>query len=362
MQQAMPRAFSRDPLLWLCPIGLWLAGLLELWSLSRGLNYPVSLLIRQSVIGLLGLLTALFLARLRWPTVLRLLPWGVGLSAVSLLAVLAIGTNINGAERWLSLGPLGSFQPSEPAKLSAMVATAYLMTRSKTASQGLAKTLAMVGLFALLIFFQPDLGTALVLAGVSVGLAYLAGAPWKPLAALLGSAVAVLPWCLDEYQWQRIHTFLTPESDPSGAGWNLEQAKIAIGSGGVWGKGAFHGLQGPLDFLPEAHSDFIFAVLSEEYGFLACLWVVCLTTTLVSRLFYHGRKLSHPMRALVLVGLGLHFSLHAALNLGMTIGIAPVTGSPLPFVSFGGTALFCNFAAIGLAEAILRAQRFSHDA
>ncbi len=351
---------SRDPLLWLCPIGLWLFGLLGLWSLSRGINYPFSLFLRQSAVGALGLLAALLCARLRWSTVLKLLPWAVSASIGTLLGVLAFGTNINGATRWLTLGPVGSFQPSEPAKLSALLATAYLMTRCQSPSQGLVRTLGLVAVMSGLVFLQPDLGTALVLAGACVGLAYIAGAPWKPLAGLLGAGILILPRFLDDYQWRRIQTFLSPESDLSGAGWNLEQAKIAIGSGGLLGKGPFQGLQGPLDFLPEAHSDFIFAVLSEEYGFLAALWVVILTAVLVYRLFWHSRQLTHPMRALVLVGLGLHFSLHAVLNLGMTVGIAPVTGSPLPFVSFGGTALFCNFLAVGLAEAILRAQRFTH--
>ena len=355
----MGRRVSRDPMIWLCPLGLWLFGLLGLWSLSRGANYPISLLIRQVSAGGLGLLLAVGCSRLRWPTVLRLLPWAVGLSALSLLGVLTFGTNINGATRWLSLGPFGSFQPSEPAKLAALVATAYFMTRSATPRQGLLKTLGLVFVLAGLIFFQPDLGTALVLAGGCVLLAFLGGAPWQPLAALGGLSALILPWFLDDYQWQRIHTFLSPESDPSGAGWNLEQAKIAIGSGGLLGKGPFAGLQGPLDFLPEAHSDFIFAVLSEEYGFLACLWVVLLTSLLAGRLFWQSAQISHPMRQLVLVGIGLHFSLHAILNLGMTIGIAPVTGSPLPFVSFGGTALVFNFLAVGLAEAILRAQRFT---
>ncbi len=353
---------TRDPLIWLCPIGLWLFGLLGLWSLSRGANYPLSLFVRQACAGLLGLLAAQACAQLRWPTILKLLPWALGFSTASLVSVLAFGTNINGATRWLSLGPLGSFQPSEPAKLSALVATAYLMTRSDSTREGLAKTLGLVLLFSLLVFLQPDLGTALVLASGCVILAFLGGAPWRPLAALGGSAALILPWVLDDYQWRRIHTFLSPESDPSGAGWNLEQAKIAIGSGGILGKGPFAGLQGPLDFLPEAHSDFIFAVLSEEYGFLACLWVVVLTSLLVGRLFWQSTQTSHPMRQLVLVGIGVHFSLHALLNLGMTIGIAPVTGSPLPFVSFGGTALLVNFLAVGIAEAILRAQRFGPTA
>jgi rod shape determining protein RodA len=348
----------KDPWLWACPVLLWLSGLMGLYSLSRGPSYPLQLCLHQASVGLLALLGALLCARLRWSTVVRALPWALALTILSLLGVLLFGTNVNGATRWLSLGPLGSFQPSEPAKLVALLWTAHLLCRLRDPQRALGAVLGLVGLLAGLVFLQPDLGTALVLVTSCVLLAFIGGAPWKPLAALGLCAAILLPWLLDDYQWQRIHTFLAPESDPAGAGWNLEQSKIAIGSGGLWGKGAMLGLQGPLDFLPEAHSDFIFAVLNEEYGFLGCLLLVLLLSTLVGRLFWQASQTSHPMRRLVLIGLGLHFALHALLNIGMTVGVAPVTGSPLPFLSFGGTALAVNFLAIGLAEAILRAQRF----
>lgn len=349
---------SKDPFLWLCPILLWLCGLLGLWSLSRGMNYPLELCTRQAVIGLLGLAVGWFCGRLRWSTLTKAFSPALALSLLALVAVLLFGTTINGATRWLQLGPLGSFQPSEPAKLVALLWTAQLCYQARDQRVALAQILGLVALFAGLIFLQPDLGTALVLSALCLLLAFLGGAPWKPLAALCLSSALLLPAFLDDYQWQRIRIFLAPESDPSGAGWNLEQSKIAIGSGGFWGKGAFLGLQGPLDFLPEAHSDFIFAVLNEEYGFLGCLLLIVLLATLVGRLFWHATLLSHPLRRLVLIGVALNFALHALLNMGMTVGLAPVTGSPLPFVSFGGTALFVNFLAIGICESALRAQRF----
>jgi rod shape determining protein RodA len=355
---AMRNPRPKDPFLWICPLLLWLFGLMGLWSLSRGSNYPIELAGRQAVIGLLGLAAGALCARQRWSTITRALPWALGFSVLTLGAVLVFGTTINGATRWLQLGPVGSFQPSELAKLVAMLWTAQLMCKARDPKRGLLTVLALVGLLAGLIFLQPDLGTALVLAGTCVVLAFIGGAPWKPLAALGATGALVLPWFLDEYQWQRIHIFLDPESDPIGAGWNLEQSKIAIGSGGLWGKGAFLGLQGPLDFLPEAHSDFIFSVLNEEYGFLGCALILLLLATLVGRLFWHASMTPHPLRRLVLIGIGLHFAFHTLLNAGMTVGIAPVTGSPLPFVSFGGTALLVNFLAIGIAESILRAQRF----
>jgi rod shape determining protein RodA len=347
----------KDPFLWICSILLWWVGLLGLFSLSRGTNYPLDLCLHQGAVGLLGIALATGCALGRWTTLNRALPWLLALSALSLGAVLLVGTTVNGATRWLSVPLLGGFQPSEPAKLVALLWTAHLMS-TRAPAGGLVGVLGVVGLLAGMVFLQPDLGTALLLAGSCVLLAFIGGAPWKPLAALGVAGGASMPWLLSEYQWKRIHTLLAPESDPSGAGWNLEQSKIAIGSGGLWGKGALQGLQGPLDFLPEAHSDFIFAVLNEEYGFLGCLLVVLLLATLVGRLLWHAGSVSHPMRRLALIGIALHLALHGLLNIGMTVGMAPVTGSPLPFVSFGGTALVVNFVAVGIAEMILRAQRF----
>lgn len=348
----------KDPFLWMAPVLLWLFGLCALFSLSRAPSYPVELAWRQTVTGALGLGLGSLVGRIPWASLVRCIPYLGGLAAVLLLAVLSVGSTVNGATRWLVLGPLGSFQPSEFAKLVALLITAQLWAEADSPARALRSTGVVVALFSGLIFLQPDLGTALVLALSCTGLAFLTGAPWRPLAGLALAGLALLPWLLSDYQWKRIAIFLDPQSDPAGAGWNLEQSKIAIGSGGLWGKGAFLGLQGPLDFLPEAHSDFIFAVLNEEYGFLACLLIALLSATLVGRLWYHARRTRHPLRQAVLYGLAIHFALHGLLNTAMTIGLAPVTGSPLPFVSYGGTALLLNFLALGWAESALQAQRF----
>lgn len=346
-----------DPLLWLCPILLWLLGLAELLSLSRGSSYPIELCNRQLAIGIVGVGLSFGISKLAWQTIAKFVPIVLALATCSLMATLWMGTTINGAERWLSLGPLGSFQPSELAKLLSILYTARIMSLAPSVKAGLIKVLALVGTLAGLIFCQPDLGTALVLTASCLLLALIAGAPWKPILGLGAAGITIAPFILSDYQWERLHIFISPGSDLDGTGWNLEQSKIAIGSGGLLGKGAFQGLQGPLGFLPEAHSDFIFSALSEEFGFLASLLVVLLLATIVGRLFRHGRNTSLPQRRLVLIGLGLHFALHGILNLAMTVGIVPVTGSPLPFMSYGGTALLLNFCAIGLAQGILRDSR-----
>lgn len=346
-----------DPLLWLCPILLWLLGLAELLSLSRSSSYPIELCHRQLAIGIAGLGLSIGISKLAWQTIAKFVPIALAFATCSLIATLWVGTTINGAERWLSLGPLGSFQPSELAKLVSILYTARIMSLAPSVKAGLYKVLVLVGTLAGLIFCQPDLGTALVLTTSCLLLALIAGAPWKPIVGLGTLGITIVPFFLSGYQWKRLQIFISPRSDLGGAGWNLEQSKIAIGSGGLAGKGAFQGLQGPLGFLPEAHSDFIFSALSEEFGFLASLLVILLLATIVGRLFMQGRTTSLPQRRLVLIGLGLHFAIHGILNLAMTVGIVPVTGSPLPFMSYGGTALLLNFCAIGLAQGILRDSR-----
>lgn len=348
----------KDILLWLCPVLLWGFGLLGLWSLSRGQNYPLSLVYRQLAAGALGLIGGWLCTRLRWAQIARFVPWAAGGTVLALLAVLVVGSEVNGATRWLQLPGVGGFQPSEPAKLVGILLVAQLVSRLRKPLPLLSSTLGVVAVLAGLIFLQPDLGTCLVLTATCIGVLFLGGAPWAPLLGIAGLALAALPNVLSPYQWQRLQTFFHPEADPSGAGWNLEQSKIALGSGGLWGTGPFQGLQGPLDFLPEAHSDFIFAALGEELGFVGCATLLLITATLVSRLMWLANKTEHTFARLVLAGIALHFALHALLNTGMTIGLAPVTGSPLPFVSFGGTALVTNFLAIGIAQSAKHARRF----
>ncbi len=351
---------SIDVLLWLPAIGLWLIGLVGLWSLSRGLNYPHSLVWRQGVAGLLGLVLALACSRLKLARLTAVLPWATACCAGALLLVLVFGLEVNGARRWLELGPLGSFQPSEPAKVATLLSVALLISLrwGQSTLRMYLPNLALLVFFAALIFAQPDLGTAIILTTTGLSVLFLSGAPWWPLLALSALAVLALPRFLDPYQMQRLKTFLTPDADPTGAGWNLEQSKIAIGSGGLSGKGAFLGLQGPLDFLPEAHSDFLFSVLAEEYGFLGCSLILALSAVLVGRLFWHGYQATHPFRRLALLGLAVHFGLHTVLNTAMTVGLAPVTGSPLLFVSFGGSALVSSFLAVGIAQSLVWAKRF----
>lgn len=273
-----------------------------------------------------------------------------------LASVLVFGEDVNGARRWLTLGPLGRFQPSEFAKILLLLTMARFMAGQQDGNYGhkaplLRKFVCAMGLIGvpmLLVLKQPDLGTALATAVVGMVIVALGNVPlwWCGLCVSLG--VGILPFILHDYQKARIMTFLYPDADLSGSGWNIVQAKIAIGSGGLWGKGLFMGTQNRLHFVPENDTDFIFTVIGEELGLAGCLVVLILIAVLVWRAFLVAEKSTSLYASLVAAGIGVYWAAHAVINMGMTTGILPVVGSPLPFVSFGGTALIANCIALGI--------------
>jgi rod shape determining protein RodA len=284
--------------------------------------------------------------------------WAPGLYVVNLLLLLFIlrgGHSALGAQRWISLGPLGTFQPSEPAKLVLAISLAAVLCRgSYDKLQDLWKPLLAVGIPALLILKQPDLGTALVLLAIlSVqlffGLPRLGDFVIYAFGVLLAATVAVgTNAVLKPFQKARLFVFLNPKLDPLGAGYNLNQSKIAVGSGEWLGRGLYHGTQTQLNFVPENSTDFIFTVLAEEWGFAGALVLLALYVALL----YGGIRSMLAARDrfgfLLAAGLVGMFFFHVLVNVGMTIGIMPITGIPLPFVSFGGSAILTGFAAIGI--------------
>jgi rod shape determining protein RodA len=284
--------------------------------------------------------------------------WAIGLYAANLVLLLFIlrgGHSALGAQRWLSLGPLGTFQPSEPAKLIVAIALAATLCRgSYDKLQDLWKPLLVVGVPALLILKQPDLGTALVLLALLtmqlfLGLPKLSDFAIYGLGVLLVGAVAVgTSAVLKPFQKARLFVFLNPKLDPLGAGYNLNQSKIAVGSGEWLGRGLFHGTQTQLHFVPENSTDFIFTVLAEEWGFAGAAVLLALYAVLLYggiRSMLAARDRFGLLLASGIVGI-LFF--HVLVNVGMTIGIMPITGIPLPFVSFGGSAILTEFAAVGI--------------
>lgn len=272
-----------------------------------------------------------------------------------LLFILRGGHSALGAQRWISLGPLGTFQPSEPAKLVVAIALAAVLCRgSYTNLQDLWKPLLVVAIPALLILKQPDLGTSLALVAVLTvelffALPKLGDFGIYALGMLVVAAAAVgTNAVLKPFQRARLFVFLNPKADPQGSGYNLAQSKIAVGNGEWIGRGLYHGTQTQLNFVPEHSRDFIFTVLAEEWGFAGAMVVLALYAAVLYagiRTMLVARDRFGFLLAAGLVGM-LFF--HVLVNVGMTIGIMPITGIPLPFMSYGGSAMLTDFAAVGI--------------
>ncbi|MDA8416794.1 MAG: rod shape-determining protein RodA [Betaproteobacteria bacterium] len=275
-----------------------------------------------------------------------------GIALLALIGVALFGEISHGARRWLHLGPL-HLQPSELMKLALPMALArYFDWRTRPPDwRDFSVTALMLGVPVALVLRQPDLGTALLIATSGFYILYFAGLPWKVMGILGGSILAALPliWShLHGYQKKRILTFMDPSQDPLGAGYHTLQSMIAIGSGGVLGKGWLHGTQAHLDFLPEHTTDFIFAVFGEEFGLIGELVFLGAMLILITRGFYIANEGSTPFTRLMAGALSMTLFTYTFVNMGMVSGILPVVGVPLPFLSYGGTSLVTLFSSIGL--------------
>lgn len=286
------------------------------------------------------------------------------LIVISLLGVLFFGRVVSGARRWLTLGPF-NLQPSEFAKLSIIFVLAkYFSDGKKGEIKGileLALPAALVLALFALIAKQPDLGTSLSILAIFLAMLLAAGTPYKTILKLVGCALATAPLAwpfLKDYQKMRILTLVQPDFDPQGAGYHALQAKIAIGSGGIWGKGLMAGTQSRLDFLPEKHTDFIFAVLAEELGFLGAVLLLAAYFIIIIKGLEVAMNSKDRCGSLIAIGVVSYFSFTVAANVGMTLGILPVVGIALPFMSYGGSSLITAMVAMGLLVNI-RMRRFN---
>jgi len=284
--------------------------------------------------------------------------WAAYLYAINVVLlgiVMRSGHSALGAQRWISLGPLGTFQPSEPAKLVLAIVIAALLARSATVGwREMGLTLAAVSVPALLILKQPDLGTSLVIFAIlSAQLFFgVSKARYFGYYALAGAAIGALVVgtnaVLKPFQRDRLLIFLHPDADPQAAGWNLNQSKIAVGSGELFGKGLYHGTQTQLNFVPEHSRDFIFTVVGEELGYVGALALILLYAVLLMGAIRALLAARDRFGLFLVVGIVMMFAFHITVNIGMTIGIMPITGIPLPFVSYGGSAILTDFAAVGI--------------
>ena len=339
---------------------LAVVGLITLYSASNGSTPMVG---GQAMRFVLGAVLLLVVSRIP-PTVLRgWTPW-LYVVSTSLLVVVAILGEGRGASRWLDLGVM-RFQPSELLKLTTpMMVAWYLHPRQLPPGW---KDIAMVGgliaLPAALIAEQPDLGTGLLVAAAGMFALFLSGMAWWRIGLVLGAAGGMIPlgWhFLHQYQRDRVLTLLNPESDPLGNGWHIIQSQIAVGSGGVFGKGWQHSTQSRLDFLPEHTTDFIFAVFSEEFGLVGIAALLALYAFVIGRCLWIAMEARSTYSRLLAGAIGMSFFVYVFVNGGMIAGVLPVVGVPLPLISYGGTSAVSLLVGFGVLMSI-HANRKVHE-
>lgn len=342
-----------DPIMLLLLLALAGFGLFVLYSASgKDMGY-VS---RQAIRVGAGFFVMIVLAQIPPRLFGRWSPWLYTLGVALLVAVLLFGVGAKGAQRWLAL-PGFRFQPSEIMKLVLPLMVAYFLA-SRPLPPSIKHTficLGMIGVPFALIMKQPDLGTSLLIAASGIFVLLLSGIRWRYILGALGIAAAALPglWAImKDYQKQRVLTFLDPESDPLGSGWNIIQSKTAIGSGGVTGKGWLHGTQSQLDFLPESHTDFIIAVIAEELGMIGVCLLLLLYLAIIARGLWMAASVQHSFGRLVAGSVTLTFFVYVFVNIGMVSGLLPVVGVPLPLVSYGGTSIVTLMAGFGLLMSV----------
>ena len=340
-----------DPILLLLITGVVLFGLVILSSAVDGNEALFDAQVRRIGVAYSALIIAAQLPPamyLRWAPFLYLV--GLGL----LILVLFVGIEVKGSQRWIDIPGLFRFQPSELMKIAVPMAVAwYLQQRVLPPSiKHTFFSLLIIALPAFAIGVEPDLGTSILVAGAGVSVLLLAGLSWRWIlgALTLVAAAAPLLWqfVLRDYQRQRILTLFDPQSDPLGAGWNIIQSTTAIGSGGIFGKGLYQGSQSYLDFLPEARTDFIVAVVGEELGFVGIAFLLTLYLLIIARGLYLASQAGSTFGRLVAGALVLTFFIYLFVNIAMVSGILPVVGVPLPLVSYGGTSAITLMAGFGI--------------
>ncbi len=342
-----------DAALLLGLLALSVLGLFVLYS-AAGQDQPV--MFRQLIRLTIAFGAMTFVAQLRPQWLLRWTPWLFGLGVLLLVAVLLVGDVGKGAQRWLDFG-LVRFQPSEMMKLAVPMMVAWYLSEQRLPPSGARLTMAgvLIVVPVLLIAKQPDLGTALLIGSAGFFALFLAGLSWRLLAGLVLLATAAAPvlWhFMHDYQRQRVITFLNPEQDPLGAGYHIIQSKIAIGSGGLFGKGWLNGTQAHLEFLPERSTDFIFAVLGEEFGLFGIAVVLAMYALIIVRSVYIATQAQDTYGRLLGGSLAMTFFIYLIVNTGMVTGLLPVVGLPLPLISYGGTSMVTLMAGFGMLMSI----------
>jgi len=346
-------------------------GLIILASASSGIGSdPHYYLKKQLVFVALGFIAAFYLLRFDYTEIQKYGRYLYGAALAILVIVLVFGTEVRGTTGWISIGGLPPVQPAEFTKVLLVLTFAEFLSRRRGELNTLGEMLpcfAYMGVPFLLIMAQPDLGTALVYIVITAAMMYMAGANPRILTGLIaGATILAAFWLflhfqyglwlpLDDYQFKRLTVFIDPYQDGQGgrgAGWNTIQSLIAIGAGGLTGTGLFRGTQVQLNFLPERHTDFIFAVIGEELGFVGAAALILLYGFLLVRTLIMASEARDLDGTLIIVGISAMWLFHIFENIGMCIGLMPITGIPLPFLSYGGSAMLSNLMAVGLVLGI----------
>lgn len=352
-----------DPFILFILILLSFYGLMVLYS---GSGQSEALVKRQFVLNCIAFAVMLGAAQIDLKMLQRWSLWFYLGGLLLLVLVLWIGVGAKGATRWISLG-FFRFQPSEIMKLAMPILIAAWFARRTVPPRfrDIIACLLFTALPVVLIFQQPDLGTSILIAASGLIVLFLAGLQWRyiisALALILAGLWPLWQYVMEDYQKQRVLTLLDPEADKLGAGWNIWQSKTAIGSGGIEGKGWLAGTQSQLDFLPESHTDFIIAVLAEEFGLMGVCLLLGLYMLLISRGLFIAWRARNLFGKLLAGGITLTFFVYVFVNIGMVTGLLPVVGVPLPLISYGGTAVVTLLAGFGLLMAIATEKSSSQD-
>ena len=293
--------------------------------------------------------------------------WGFGVLGLILVLIPGVGSEINGAKAWIRLPAGFQIQPAEIAKISIIIGISMLLSErthnsDEPSTNDILKALAVAALPILLILRQPDMGTIFIISASVVTILAVSGAPTRwvvglILLAVIGGFAATKTGVISDYQVNRLQSFVNPNADTQGTGYQLRQARITVGSGGLIGTGLFNGPQTNGRFVPEQQTDFIFTVAGEELGFLGCSVIILLLLTILMRAFGIARRSTDPYGTLVCTGVIAWFTFQIFENIGMTLGLMPMTGVPLPFLSYGGSSMFANLIGIGLLQNVHARQR-----
>ena len=363
-----------DPILSAAVAGLLVIGTLLVYAATRdwysanGLD-PQYYLKRHVINIVIGLALA-------WGTTIidyRLLRaytpfiWGFGVLGLMFVLIPGVGSEVNGAKAWIKLPAGFQIQPAEIAKISIIIGISMLLSErthnsDEPSTNDILKALAVAALPIFLILLQPDMGTVFIISASVVTILAVSGAPTRwiiglILLAVIGGFVATKAGIISEYQVKRLQSFVDPNADTQGAGYQLRQARITVGSGGLVGTGLFDGPQTNGRFVPEQQTDFIFTVAGEELGFVGSAVIILLLLTILMRAFGIARRSTDPYGTLVCTGVIAWFAFQIFENVGMTLGLMPMTGVPLPFLSYGGSSMFANLIGIGLLQNVHASQR-----